>query len=206
MDMAFSPIRSTVSFDEGIEPLNVEVIPTVDGNNIAEINGQLGNTKVSLDKGELAKLPFLIDGADGNLTDKIKMKIRGGVDDNGNVEIFITALAQTVIQLKLTGKMFPQASIGQSALDCLNHASISRLARIAAGNRDMEAWIGKLIKFWNTYKFMFSKDAITDGLSVEVTNAAYEIQNLHREVESLKREMKELKSVIVRRSKNKTRP
>lgn len=199
--MAFSPIKSTVSFDDGIEPLSVEVIPSEDGNNIEEINGQLGNTKVCLDKNELAKLPFLIDGADGNLSDKIRMKIRGGTDSNGNVEIFVTALAETVIQLKLTGKMFPQSSIGQSALDSLNHTSISRLARIASGNRDMEAWIGKLIKFWNTYKFMFSKDAITDGLSIELTNSQYEMAALRREVDALKREVNELKSMVKRKNK-----
>lgn len=166
--MAICQSRSCISISDEKDELEVEIDPDSSGQDISNINGRYGNYKCHLTDDELKKIPSIIKGVGAHLSDKIKLNLKGNVDENGKFTIFVTGLASTLVQVKLTGKVFPGVKLDDISPESINYHSLAYLSKIARGDKKMEQWVSKMLQFWNSWQFMFRDLDEVDRLKIEV--------------------------------------
>jgi len=194
--MSIRESHSSVSVSDEEDPIEVSVVPTEDGHEIQAVRGRMGNLKVDLDSTELAALPFLIKGASGSLAEKIKFRINGHTNKEGEVEVFLTGLTTTLVQFKLMGRVFPKTSDLKLTTESLNYSTLKRLAKIAKHDHRMQSWLSEILKFWNNYKFMLSVDSSLDLTNSMIDLLRQENKRIKQELLAVKEEQTLLRSEI----------
>jgi hypothetical protein len=194
--MSISFTRTSVSLDDLGDELTVEIYPHPGGKDIAEIDGKYGNMKCTLKESELATLPLILKGSGGHLADKIRTNISGHVDANGNFQIFVSSLATTLVQFKLMGKVFPESGLHLNKFtpEILNYACLKKLSKLANGNKRMSAWVEKMVKFWNQWKFMFQEIDGKHAVRSLLEKQAEDISAIKRNLEDIESAVKTVRS------------
>lgn len=153
------------------DEIDIDIFPSSNQKNIAQINGRYQGYQELVDRDELHGLPLRLHGAGSSLAEKMSFQLKGQTDKKGKFNLFLTGLATTVIKLKLTSKVFPtiEAPIDNFSPEVLCDEVFRKIGQNTSGKDKngkivpgLQQWCAGLWQFWERYGSIFQMDMQRD--------------------------------------------